>query len=373
MKTLPLRLLCLLLLSAAMFSPDAVAAEDVAATLARYGVQESSIRARDVPNWRTPRKVLLLQYGFRAKDPAVFQGVVPGATVAVASNAAAAIREAVDADIIIGDNPEICDARIINAAQELRWLSSLSAGMELCAEVPALKTRRTLVTNMRGIDSPAIAEHAIALLLALAHGLDRFAVDNSQARWSSGRNRTQHLEGKTMLVSGLGGIGTEVARRAHGLGMKVVATRVGGSGKPDFVDYVGQPDELLRLARTADVIVSCVPLTNETRGLYNAEFFAALKPTAYFINVARGASVVTDELVKALNEGRLAGAGLDVVDPEPLPSGHPLWKTRALITPHISAQSDAAPDARWTVAVENLRRYAAGGRMLNVVDIERGF
>jgi phosphoglycerate dehydrogenase-like enzyme len=182
------------------------------------------------------------------------------------------------------------------------------------------------------------------------------------------------MEGKTMLVSGLGSIGTEVARRAHGLGMKVIATRVGGSGKPDFVDYVGQPDELLKLARTADVIVSCVPLTNETRGLYDKEFFAALKPTAYFINVARGPSVVTDELVKALNEGRLAGAGLDVTDPEPLPSSHPLWKAPGiLITPHISAQSDSPGEARWTVAVENLRRYVSNGKMLNVVDIERGY
>lgn len=367
------------LLVAASAATTAGAAEDVAATLARYGVQESTLRGRDVPNWRAPRKVLLLQYGFRAKDPVPFQAAARGATVVVAPNVATAIREAADADIIIGDNPDICDARIINAAQELRWLASLSAGMELCANVPALKTRHTLVTNMRGIDSPVIAEHAIALLMALAHSLDLFAVDNSQARWSGGRNspaasRIQYLEGKTLLVSGLGGIGTEVARRAHGLGMKVVGTRVGGSGKPDFVEYVGQPDELLKLARTADVIVSCVPLTSETRGLYDQKFFAALKPTAYFINVARGPSVVTDELVKALNEGRLAGAGLDVTDPEPLPPNHPLWKApRVLITPHISAQSDSPEEARWVVAVENLRRYVAGEKMLNVVDIERGF
>ncbi len=365
------------LLAAALFSTGAIAAEDVAATLASFGIQESEVRARDVPGWRAPGKILLLQYGFRRKDPAVFDGVAPGARVVSVTNLNDAMREAVDADIIIGDNPEICDARIINVARELRWLASLSAGMELCAAVPALKERRTLVTNLRGVDSPVIAEHAIAMMLALAHGLDRFAVDNSQGRWSTGRTaptRVRYLGGKTMLVSGLGSIGTEVARRAHGLGMKVVATRVGGTGKPDFVDYVGQPDELLKLAATADVIVSCVPLTDETRGLYNKEFFAALKPTAFFINVARGPSVVTDELVKALNEGRLAGAGLDVVDPEPLPAGHPLWSApRVLISPHISAQSDAPPDTRWTVAVENLRRYVSGGKMLNVVDIERGF
>jgi len=376
----PLRLSLPAVLAGAMLATTVHAAEDVAATLARHGIQESTTRARDLAGWREPRKVLLLQYGFRAKDPAVFQAAARGATVVAVTNTAAAIREAADAEVIIGDNPEICDARIINAARELRWLASLSAGVELCANVPALKERRTLVTNMRGIDSPVIAEHAIALLMALAHGLEMFAVDNSRAAWSGGgrtgsaASRIQFLEGKTMLVSGLGGIGTEVARRAHGLGMKVVGTRVGGGPKPDFVQYIGQPDELLKLAATADVVISCVPLTNETRGLYDQKFFAVLKPTAYFINIARGPSVVTDELVKALNEGRLAGAGLDVVDPEPLPANHPLWKApRVLITPHISAQSDATEDARWTVAVENLRRYVAGGKMLNVVDIERGF
>jgi phosphoglycerate dehydrogenase-like enzyme len=355
------------------------AAEDVAATLARHGIQEAATAVRESTVWQQPRKVLLLQWGFRPIDAAAFQAVARGATVVSVANANAAVREAADADVIIGHNPEICDTRIISAARELRWLASLSAGVELCANVPALQAQRTLVTNMRGIDSPVIAEHAIALLLALAHSLDLYAVDNSRGAWSGGRSsaaasQIQYLEGKTMLVSGLGGIGTEVARRAHGLGMKVVATRVGGSGKPDFVDYVGQPDELLKLARTADVIVSCVPLTPETRGLYDQRFFAALKPTAYFINVARGASVVTDALVQALSEGKLAGAGLDVVDPEPLPSGHPLWKApRVLITPHISARSDFPVEARWTVAVENLRRYAAGERMLNVVDLERGF
>jgi phosphoglycerate dehydrogenase-like enzyme len=184
----------------------------------------------------------------------------------------------------------------------------------------------------------------------------------------------QFLEGKTMLVSGLGGIGTEVAKRAHGLGMKVVATRVGGTGKPDFVSHVGQPDELLALARTADVIVSAVPLTPETTGLYNKQFFAVLKPTAFFINIARGGSVVTEELMAALNERRLAGAGLDVVDPEPLPPDHPLWKSpRILFTPHISARSDLPGDARRIIVMENLRRYFAGEKMLNMVDLARGF
>lgn len=353
------------------------AAEDVAVVLARHGIQEHATPARADTRWSKPAKVLLLDYGLHPGGTDDLRAAAGGANLVVVRDSRSAAAAAADADVIIGSNPEICDARIINNAKQLRWLASLSAGVENCMELPAVKSRSLMMTNMRGVDSPVIAEHAIALMLALAHGLDRFAVDTAQGVWSRNsmaRAPLQFLTGKTMFVSGLGGIGTEVAKRAHALGMNVVATRVGGTGKPDFVSHVGQPDELLKLARTADVIVSAVPLTPETTGMYNKEFFAVLKPSAYFINIARGASVVTDALTAALNEGRLAGAGLDVVDPEPLPPGHPLWKSpRVLLTPHISARSDLADEARWTIAAENLRRYVAGEKMLNVVDLARGF
>jgi phosphoglycerate dehydrogenase-like enzyme len=355
----------------------AAVSADVAATLARHGIQEDAKPIRENPLWRKPRKILVLGYGTRVGTPEDIRAVAGDASVVVVNNARSAATSAYDADVIIGSNPEICDARIMENAKQLRWLASISAGVELCMELPAVKARSLVMTNMRGVDSPVIAEHAIALMLALAHGLDRYAIDTAQGVWSRSSAASvpmQFLEGKTMLVSGLGGIGTEVARRAHGLGMKVVATRVGGTGKPDFVSHVGQPDELLTLARTADVVVSAVPLTPETTDLYNKAFFAVLKPTAFFINIARGGSVVTEELMAALNEGRLAGAGLDVVDPEPLPPDHPLWKSpRILFTPHISARSDLPGDARRIIVMENLRRYIAGEKMLNMVDLARGF
>jgi phosphoglycerate dehydrogenase-like enzyme len=230
---------------------------------------------------------------------------------------------------------------------------------------------------MRGVDAPAIAEHAIGLVLAIAHGLDVFAKDTANGVWSrenAAGVRVQMLAGKTMLVVGLGGIGTEVAQRAHALGMRVVATRQGEGPAHPFVEHIGQPQALPRLARTADVIVSAVPLTPETTEMYDRAFFESLKSNAIFVNVARGASVVTDDLVRALNEGRIAGAGLDVVDPEPLPPDHPLWKApRVLVSPHISGRTDLPGDDRWTLLAENLRRYAAGERMLQVVDVERGY
>jgi phosphoglycerate dehydrogenase-like enzyme len=177
-----------------------------------------------------------------------------------------------------------------------------------------------------------------------------------------------------MLVVGLGGIGTEVARRASALGMTVTATRASSRKGPDFVSYVGLSDELLELAAKADVVVNSLPLTPQTTGLFDAGFFAAMKPTAYFINVGRGKSVVTDDLLLALKEGHIAGAGLDVTEPEPLPSDHPLWmQPNVIITPHISAGSDLRIERLWIVMRENLRRYVAGEPMLSVVDVDRGY
>ena len=355
------------------------ASPEVAGVIERHRLDAAPSPVRASPLWRAPQKVLLLTWGVAGlnQQAQAMRAAAPGVEIIPAANRAAALAAAPDADVIMGFNPEICDPQIINAATRLRWLASLSAGVENCMSLPAVRARSLMMTNMRGIDSPVIAEHAIALMLALAHGLDRFALDTSQgvmSRANAARVPMQFLEGKTLLVAGLGGIGTEIAQRAAGLGMTVVATRQGGSGKPDFVRYIGQPGELLTLAKDADVIVCALPLTPETTGLFNAAFFNVLKPTAFFINIARGGSVVTNDLVAALNAGKLAGAGLDVTEPEPLPADHPLWKSpRVLITPHISARSDLPGEARWVVTVENMRRYAAGEPLLNPVDLARGY
>jgi phosphoglycerate dehydrogenase-like enzyme len=351
----------------------------VASLITKLRVQEAPKPVRERSQWRAPRKIVLLEFGGRswAGRQEAFATAAPHAQVVVAKDMAAALSAVVDADGIVGFNPEICDPKIIDGAKQLRWIASLAAGVETCMAVPGVHSRNLLVTNMRGVDGGAIAEHAIALLLGLAHGLDIFAVDTSKGTWNSehgAKTPLQSLDGKTLLVVGLGGIGSEVAIRAHGLGMKVVATRESDHSRPEYVSYVGLSDEMLTLAKSADVIVNAVPLTPQTTGMYDAKFFAALKPTAFFINVARGASVVTADLVSALNEHRLAGAGLDVVDPEPLPLDHPLWRApHVIITPHVSARSDLPGEARWDLASENLRRYAAGEKMLSVVDLVRGY
>jgi phosphoglycerate dehydrogenase-like enzyme len=188
-------------------------------------------------------------------------------------------------------------------------------------------------------------------------------------------SQPQALSGKTVLVVGLGGIGLEVAKRAHALGMKVIATRNSSREGPDYVSRVGLADELPSMIGEADVVVSALPLVPATTHLFDARMFARMKKTAYFINVGRGGSVVTDDLVAALNNGTIAGAGLDVTDPEPLePRDHPLWKAKnIIITPHMSAQSDLGQGARLMILREQVRRFAAGDKLLSVVDFKKGY
>ena len=132
---------------------------------------------------------------------------------------------------------------------------------------------------------------------------------------------------------------------------------------------MGLPADLPTFVKEADIVVDTLPLTAETRGMFDAAIFGAMKRTAFFVNVGRGGTVVTEALMKALQDGTIGGAGLDVVDPEPVPEGHPLWKTpRLILTPHVSADSDVDEDVRWLLIRENLRRFVAGGKMLSVVD-----
>ena len=155
--------------------------------------------------------------------------------------------------------------------------------------------------------------------------------------------RFSELRGKRMLVVGLGGIGTEVARRAHGFGLKVDAVDPQDLDKPDFVFHLGKPAEMLSWRAGRTWSSTAPPLTAETTRMYGGDFFSSMKPTAFFLSVGRGKSTDTEALVAALRAGRIAGAGLDVTDPEPLPDDHALWTfSNVVITPHIASRSTAA-------------------------------
>jgi phosphoglycerate dehydrogenase-like enzyme len=278
-----------------------------------------------------------------------------------------------EAEVFVG----WCSAAAVERGVNLKLYQAIDAGVEDCVMSPAIGGRSFVLANTQKISGPSAAEHAIALTLALSRKLPAFHEAQLEGAFSRELSRDPpmvELGGKTMLVAGLGGIGTEVARLAAAIGMRVIATRASSREGPDFVDYVGLANELPELAARADVIVNALPYTDETRGLFDRRLFDRMKPGSYYVSVGRGETTVTGDLVAALEAGKLAGAGLDVTDPEPLPPDHRLWRTaNVIITPHVASSSRERFERQWLVIRENLRRYVGGERLLNVVDIERGY
>ena len=177
-----------------------------------------------------------------------------------------------------------------------------------------------------------------------------------------------------MLVVGLGGIGIDISRRAHAFGMRVMAVDPKEMERPAFVYSLDKPAKFMELLPKADVVMLACPLTSETRSLIGEAQLKVMKKSAYVINVARGPVVNTGALTEALEKKQIAGAGLDVTDPEPLPEGHALWKmNNVIITPHIGGQSPGVVARQWRLMRENVRRFVAGEKLLCVVDKDKGF
>jgi phosphoglycerate dehydrogenase-like enzyme len=333
------------------------------------GLSEGPVASRDLPGWKPPQKLVVRDAGNLVES---LQAEFPGVRFVAAPTPADAAAEAHDADAIVG----YCNEEVVGAADKLVWVQIFSAGAEHCLAVDAIGSGAVLLTNMQKMASPVIGEHAVAMMLSLTRGLTQQAKAMPEGAWNRSIGDDigmMSVDGKTLLVVGLGGIGKAAARRAAALGMRVIATRNSSRSGPDYVDYVGLSDELPELAAEADVIINALPLTSETDGLFDKTFFDAAKPGVFFINVARGASVVTDDLVAALRDGRVAGAGLDVTDPEPLPADHPLWRMpNVIITPHIAWYGNNR-ERQVALAQENIRRFIAGDPLLNIVDPSKGY
>ncbi len=261
-------------------------------------------------------------------------------------------------------SPEVAAA--VAASPTLAWVQLISAGYDgVSATGWPLGVQ---FTHPGGALSGAVAEHAFGLLLALARQIDKAARAQVQKTWERPYlARATSMTGATLAVVGFGSIGQRIARLARGFDMTVIG--VSRSGRPVDGAQVHPAGDLHQVLRRADAAICALPLSDDTRRLFDAEAFACFKPSAFFVNVGRGAVVDQDALISALRSGTLAGAGLDVTDPEPLPPGDPLWDApNLLITPHYAAAGDREAARRVAQALmDNLRRFRAGEPLANLI------
>lgn len=283
------------------------------------------------------------------------------------------MQEIADADAFIGNiTPEE-----VRAGKHLKWVQVMSAGVENVLFMSGgndLRDSNIVLTNNKIVQGPEIADHAMALLLTLSRDLRRYIADDQQETWDGGRYRGIELNGKSAVVIGLGGIGMQIATRAWAFGMNV--TGVDPEDKPfsPFVKRVVKPDQLDEVLPDADVVFISAPHTEKSHKIMGAREFELMKPKSYFIAVSRGGIYDMGGLVKALDSKRLAGAGVDVTDPEPLPQGHALWKfNNVVITPHIAGRSDRDYDRMKGIIKDNVQRFVDGKPLLNVVDKQKGY
>ncbi len=297
------------------------------------------------------------------------RAAAPGARIERSLDRARLLELAPQADVIVGWN---VPRDVVQRAARLRWIHSTAAGVDQLL-YPEVTERGILLTGSSGIHATSISEHVLALALAHSRRLPQAIRHQVARRWDRSSTIGWELAGQTMGILGLGAIGQALAARAAALGMRVIGTKRTPGVLPG-VERVFGPDGLDEVLAASDVLVIILPLTEQTRGLIGARELALMKPSAFLINVARGAIVQEEALIAALSAGALAGAGLDVFEREPLPQDSPLFgMEQVIMTPHVSGAMPGYYDRVIPLFCENVRRYRAGEPLLNVVDFARGY
>ncbi len=255
-------------------------------------------------------------------------------------------------------------------APRISWIMTMGAGVDTVLPNPGLR-KECIITNARGIHAIQISEYVMGAILALALRLPEHIRNQSGSTWQL-RPHTI-INGKTMAVLGLGSIGKEIAKKARGLDLRVIGLRKHPT-PVENVETVYGPEQLHDVLSQADFVVLIVPLTPHTKGLIGKAELQAMKPSAFLVNAARGEVVVEAELVKALQEGTIAAAALDVFEQEPLPPESPLWKMdNVIITPHNAGMRRDYFEAVSELFSLNLENYLSGKPMFNIVNREEGY
>jgi phosphoglycerate dehydrogenase-like enzyme len=299
------------------------------------------------------------------------RAIAPAYETIVSVNAAAIEPYLGRIEIAVGHAP----LALLERAPLLMWYHHWYAGVDWLERYPGIREGGATVTNVSGVHAISVTEHVLAMMLAFARNLHLNIRAQERREW---RKETMkglfELAGRRVLVVGLGVIGAHFARAAKSLGMEVTGIRRHPDRASDAADRVYGPERLHEELGRADFVVVILPATLETRKLFSAREFGAMREGSYFINVGRGSIVDEPAMVQALRSGRISGAGLDVFETEPLPADSPLWgMEQVIITPHTGGFTPEYFRRSWEIFSENLARYVEGRPLLNVVDKKAGY
>ncbi|BBB92353.1 MAG TPA: D-2-hydroxyacid dehydrogenase [Methylomusa anaerophila] len=289
----------------------------------------------------------------------------------IISNTANAAQYIKDTDILVTWGGADTQPLYLQA-RRLKWIHALSAGVENLL-FPEIQKSDIILTNSKGIHGIPVSEHVLAMILSFTRGLNLSARYQTEQKWQ--RAPLDEIFEKTIGIIGLGSIGREIAKKSKALGMHVLAYKQQVTTEL-FVDklYPADNQNLRDMLSRSDFVVVALPLTEATKELICLEHFQCMKPSAYFFNIARGSIVKEADLILALEQKIIQGAGLDVFEKEPLPDTSPLWNMpNVIITPHIAALSPAYLDRALKLFVDNLTRFTQGRDMLNVIDKAKGY
>lgn len=281
-------------------------------------------------------------------------------------------REIEDADALMGTP----NREVFRAARRLRWMHCPGTGIDKLTAIPEVVDSDVVLTNARGPHAAPMADHVIGMCLAFAHRTNEMVLDQRARRWDTSKYDRSfvEMEGSSMGIVGLGGIGSAVARRAAAFGMDIYAVDKHPFPAPAGVSAVWGLDRLDDLMAMSDWLVITAPYTPDSRGMIGAEHLALMKPTARVIIISRGGVVDEDALYDTLSNGRIAGAGIDAFEVEPLPPDSRWWDLdNVIISPHASALTVEMWEGRREIFRENLRRFLANEPFLYVCDKTAGF
>lgn len=313
-----------------------------------------------------PFKMAILPPEYQEEWSDEIRRAIPGAIVQVFKTAEDAGTFIQDADCAYGFVPPALFSR----AKKLRWLQCNAASPDPSFWHEALVKSDVTVTNFRGIYNDHVAAHALAFVLALSRSLPQYTRLQHRNEWGTVLP-TVYLPETTALIVGLGGIGAETARLCAAFGMTVIGVDPAISTPPPHVKSVHPPESLDSLLPQTDFLILIIPETPETIRMIDARRLSLMKPGSFLVNVGRGKTVVMQDLIEALQTGKMAGAALDVFEQEPLPRESPLWSmSNVLVTPHMAAKpySLHVPERRTRILIENCERFSQGRSLINVVD-----